>query len=74
MIYITTLEGKEMAKERLTIIDLAEIQESLEAYKLLLRWLPAPTVEEQELKRNRFSIIQRLQKVCENEMEVMRDE
>lgn len=71
MIYI---KRKEITMDRLSVIDIVSIQECLEAYKVLLTWLPAPTVEEKELKRNRFDIIHHLQLACENDLAARRED
>ena len=53
----------------LNTMDIAEMQECLEAYKILLNWVPATDSHDFQMKEGRLSIVNYLIDKCEHLIE-----
>lgn len=54
---------------KLTTMDVAEIQECLEAYRILLNWIPSTDSHDYQMKEGRLSIVNYLIDKCDDIIE-----
>ena len=55
---------------KFNVVDVLAIQECMDGYKRLIEWLPTMDEVEDELKEQRLKVIDRINKICEEAIEL----
>lgn len=56
---------------KFTVTDVYSIQECLEAYKVLIKWLPITCLEEMDMKEERLAVVDFLSDKCDEAISEM---